>query len=74
MYKDQLKNLYVEIEALRVKLSIFRDRTPSCIFTDVDDISSAKVAATRRAKCIKGQLNGKYDKCSHPKMTGQNER
>ena len=48
MYKDQLKNLYVEIEALRVKLSIFRDRTPSCIFTDVDDISSAKVAATRK--------------------------
>ena len=27
-----------------------------------------------RAKRIKGQLYGKYDKCSHPKMTGQNER
>ena len=27
-----------------------------------------------RAKCIKGQPYGKYDKCSHPKMTGQNEQ
>ena len=32
----------------QIKLTIFRGRTPSCIFTDVVYILSAKVAATRK--------------------------